>query len=82
MSLQDKLDAYKKEFVKKVPADVLELMHGATEALRASGILDQTVKVGAKAPDFELQNIDDQPLALGHLLSKGSVVLGFYRGRW
>ncbi len=82
MKLQDKLDAYKKGFLKKVPEDALSIMKQATEDLRNSGIMDQTVKVGQKAPDFELKNVDGKDVVLRELLKKGMVVLGFYRGRW
>jgi len=82
MKLQEKLDAYKKGFLKKVPEDALSIMQRATEDLRSSGIMDQTVKVGQKAPDFELKNVDGKDVALSELLKKGTVVLGFYRGRW
>jgi cytochrome oxidase Cu insertion factor (SCO1/SenC/PrrC family) len=82
MKLQEKLDAYKKGFLKKVPEDALSIMERATEDLRNSGIMDQTVKVGQKAPDFELKNMDGKDVVLSELLKKGTVVLGFYRGRW
>ncbi len=82
MKLQDKLDAYKKGFLKKVPEDALSIMKQATEDLRNSGIMDQTVKVGQKAPDFELKNVDGKNVVLSELLKKGPVVLGFYRGKW
>ncbi len=82
MKLQEKLDAYKKGFLKKVPEDALSIMKRSTEDLRNSGIMDQTVKVGRKAPDFELKNVDGKDVVLSELLKKGTVVLGFYRGRW
>ena len=82
MTLQDKLDAYKSDFVKKVPPEALEIMHRATEDLRNSGIMASCVKAGDRAPDFNLKNQNGQPVALEDLLKAGPVVLGFYRGRW
>lgn len=82
MKLQEKLDAHKNAFVKKVPAEVLAVMQRAKDELADSGIMERTIKVGDPAPDFTLTNTDGKPLALGSLLDKGSVVLGFYRGRW
>ena len=82
MKLQEKLDAYKKGFLKKVPEDALSIMKQATEDLKNSGIMEQTVKVGQKAPDFELENVDGKNVVLSELLKKGPVVLGFYRGKW
>lgn len=82
MTLQESMDAFKKDFEGKVPKEALEVMHRTTEDLRNSGILEQTVKVGDKAPDFTLRNTKGEEVSLGDLLSKGPVVLGFYRGRW
>lgn len=82
MRLQERLDAHRKGFEAKAPKDVLEIMHRATEDLRKSGILEGAVKDGDKAPDFSLRNTSGQEITLTHLLSKGPVVLGFYRGRW
>ena len=82
MNLQEKLDAYKKDFQKKVPAAALELMHRTTDELRNSGILKETVKPGDRAPDFNLKNADNRDVALGDLLKEGKVILSFYRGSW
>jgi peroxiredoxin len=49
---------------------------------RDSGILEQTVKVGDRAPDFSLTNADGQEFRLQELLSEGPIVLSFYRGKW
>jgi hypothetical protein len=82
MKLQEKLDAYKKDFVAQVPEAALAVMHRAAEDLQHSGILEQTVQVGDIAPDFRLKDIHGDEVALVDLLAKGPVVLGFYRGRW
>jgi peroxiredoxin len=50
--------------------------------VRASGILDRVLKVGARAPEFTLPNTEDVPVSLGALLAKGPVVVSFFRGRW
>ena len=82
MTLQERLDAYKSDFVKKVPEDALAVMLRATADLQNSGIIERAVKVGDVAPDFTLDNMNGEPMALSDLLDKGTVVLGFYRGRW
>lgn len=40
------------------------------------------LKVGAKAPDFILNNAFGKPVGLASALKKGPVVLVFYRGAW
>ena len=82
MKLQDRLDAFRKEMESQIPKEALGIMHRATEELQNSGILDRTVKVRDKAPDFTLKNTNGQEVGLSQLLEKGPVVLGFYRGRW
>ncbi len=82
MGLQEKLDAYKKDFVAKAPQAALDVMHRATEDLRQSGILLNTVQVGQVAPDFALKNTENKTIALNDLLDRGPVVLSFYRGIW
>ena len=82
MKLQDKLDDLKKDFEAKAPKEVLKVMHRATDDLRKSGILDRAISVGDKAPEFTLKNTREQEVNLSQLLSKGPIVLGFFRGRW
>ena len=82
MKLQEKLDAYKKSFLEKAPADAVAVMNRATRDLANSGILEKAVKVGDCAPDFTLENTDSENVSLSGLLLKGPVVLTFYRGKW
>jgi len=82
MKLQEKMDAYKKGMQAKAPKEALEIMHRATETLRNSGILERAVKVGDKAPAFGLENTSGDIVSLDSLLSKGPLVLAFYRGKW
>jgi len=82
MKLQEKMDAYKKEMQSQAPGEALDIMHQATETLRKSGILDQVVKVGDKAPAFSLENTSGDVISMTGLLSRGPLVLSFYRGKW
>lgn len=80
--LQAKLDAFKKDFEAKVPEQALQTMRRATEELRNSGILDNTIRVGEKLPDFSLQNQDGTLITSEQLLGKGPLVISFFRGSW
>ena len=40
------------------------------------------VKVGDKAPDFTLENIDGKKISLSGFAGKKNLVLVFYRGHW
>jgi hypothetical protein len=48
----------------------------------AQTTLRQALKIGDKAPEFALPNGDGKPVALAELLSRGPVVVVFYRGYW
>lgn len=82
MNLQDKLNRLNESNKAKMPKEALEIMHRAMEGLKTSGILDRTVKIGQKAPDFTLLNTENQEVNLYTLLAKKPVVLSWYRGKW
>ena len=82
MSLQDKLDEVKKEFESSAPAEALTIMHRATEDLRNSGIMDRILKVGDTATGIMLPDVQGQMVSSSDLLSKGPLVISFYRGVW
>jgi peroxiredoxin len=87
MSLQDRLDAFKADFVSgKLPvkpsAERLAAMSRATAELIASGQARRALKAGHRAPEFTLDDPDGKPVASRDLLAKGPLVLSFYRGVW
>jgi AhpC/TSA family len=82
MSLQEKLDAYKRDFEQKLPPEKSAIMHRATEDLRRSGIVDRVLKVGDTAPDFVLPNVKGEKVSSAELRKSGPLVVTFYRGVW
>lgn len=87
MSLQDKLDAFKASFESggppyHAPAAVHEPMRRATAELIASGAANLALKIGDKAPAFELDDADGHRVSSAQLLERGPLVLTFYRGFW
>jgi len=82
MSLQEKLDALKKEFEAVAPPEALAVMHRATDDLANSGIMERILKAGDRAPGFTLPNQQGQMVSSSELLGKGPLVLSFYRGEW
>ncbi|MDX2453500.1 MAG: redoxin domain-containing protein [Desulfosarcina sp.] len=82
MTLKEKIDAYKEGFKKKAPQEAQEIMHRATNDLKNSPQMRNSIKVGDMAPDFKLKNTGNTDVALSDLLDRGPVVLSFYRGRW
>ena len=87
MSLQAKLDAFKADFQAgkppyNVPPAVIETMLRATADLKASGLAERALKVGAVAPAFELKDADGATIRSSELLMRGPLVVSFYRGVW
>ena len=82
MSLSTELQAFRVEFMGKVPATIRDAMTKADITLAASGITERALKAGATAPDFILPDVQGNKVQLSTLLSKGPVVLSFYRGGW
>ncbi len=66
----------------RMPADTVATMDAATEQLRASGLVERSLAVGAPAPDFTLPDASGTEVTLSTLLGEGPVVLSFYRGGW
>ncbi len=81
-SLASQLKEFQNGFIPKVSPDVVETMSKATADLASSGIVDNSLKVGEKAPDFELPDPTGKRVKLSALLANGPVVLNFYRGEW
>ncbi|MCA1930436.1 peroxiredoxin-like family protein [Rheinheimera sp.] len=82
MSLSTELNAFRAEFMEKVPTAIREAMTTADLALAASGITERALKAGAMAPDFILPDVHGNKVQLSTLLAKGPVVVSFYRGGW
>jgi hypothetical protein len=86
-SLQERLDEFKKSFESgappyNAPREAIETMHRATAELKATGIEEQALKVGDRAPSFTLFNQDHVQVASVDLLRQGPVVISFFRGHW
>lgn len=80
--LQAELQRLQDENLAQLPPETVAAMRKATMELVASGIADQTLKEGEKAPDFSLPNAVGKEVRLYGLLAAGPVVATFYRGAW
>ena len=80
--LSKQLKNYQAGFLEKAPQAAVETMSKATADLEKSGIVNNSLKVGEKAPDFELPAPTGKQVKLSALLKNGPVVLNFYRGEW
>jgi hypothetical protein len=86
-SLQERLDEFKKSFESgappyNAPHEAIEKMHRATDELKASGIEQHALKVGDRAPSFTLFDQDHVQVSSNELLTRGPLVVSFFRGHW
>jgi hypothetical protein len=87
VTLQSRLDEFNGTFESgappyKAPQETIEKMHRATADLKASGIEQQALKVGDRAPSFTLFNQDHIEVSSSGLLRQGPLVISFFRGHW
>jgi peroxiredoxin len=75
--------AERKDLIAKyVPAETQAIHAQAVAELKARRLAAGVLPVGAKAPDFELQDHDGKIVSSRDLLAHGRLVLCFIRGRW
>lgn len=65
-----------------VKPDQVAIMHKFDDELRATGILQNVPRPGAKFPEFLLKNQDTQAVSLTKILERGPVIVSFFRGMW
>lgn len=82
-TLSSKLEAAAAEFHAKVPAAVSEIVNGAVEDAKKkfAGPVD-VIKAGEAFPSFTLPNAVGTPVSSSELLTKGPLLVTFYRGNW
>jgi peroxiredoxin len=66
----------------QAPAPVLASIDESLAALARSGLTDRALRRGDLAPDFALPDATGAMVELRQLLSRGPLVLSFYRGAW
>lgn len=79
--LKEKTDAKIAEGRKKNP----EFMKGVDDVINQAKAFQEgqkAIKIGEKAPDFELPDALGVTVSLANLLKNGPVVVTFYRGSW
>jgi peroxiredoxin len=75
--------AERKELIAKyVPAETQAVHARAVAELKQQRVAANILSIGAKIPDFQLQDHDGKTISSSDLLAKGRLVLCFIRGRW
>ena len=79
--LKEQTDA-KIEAGRKANPDFMKGVDDIISKAKAFQQGEHAIKIGAKAPIFELPNPQGKTISLTSLLNKGPVVITFYRGSW
>jgi peroxiredoxin len=75
--------AERKELISKYVPPEIQAIHARTiTELKQRGISDRALAVGLKAPAFEPSDHNGKLVSSADLLSKGRLVICFFRGRW
>ena len=80
--VKKELEEFQENVAKRFPADRLKLYEDGVVEVKKMGVVEKALKVGDKAPDFELPDADGKPVRLSSLLQEGPVVVTWYRGAW
>jgi hypothetical protein len=78
MSLKGQLQEF--DASRKRPLEVMAIIRRGIDDVRESGAAG--LSAGERAPDFALPNQRGEMVRLSDRLSRGPVVLNFYRGVW
>ena len=81
-SLVERLAALRAEKEAARDPAVNAVLDRSTAELQAAGLAGRALGVGDPAPHFARPDTTGATVRLGPLLSRGPVVLSFFRGRW
>ena len=82
MSLKVECEAVIQQFTNDLPQEVMDSLTGFIGRLVESGLAENAINVGDKAPEFNLPDIHGNQTKLSDLLKQGPVVINYYRGGW
>jgi peroxiredoxin len=80
--VRKELDEFRENALKKTSPERLRAYEQGIDEVRKSGVTEKALKVGDKAPDFELPNAAGKKIKLSDLTARGPVVITWYRGGW
>lgn len=81
-SLREIFAERKDRIAKYVPAPALDTHARVVADLKAQGLAAKSIAAGRTAPEFTLANHDGNSVSSSDMLSRGRLVLCFFRGRW
>jgi peroxiredoxin len=81
VSLRDQLDEQWRRSRERSP-EIRKAYETLVADLRKSGLVERALKAGDTMPEFELPNVEGTLVSSADLLTRGPLVLSFFRGGW
>lgn len=81
-TLKERLDDMREASAEKIPADAAAVMKRATADLAESGQVEAALGVGDALPAFALPDSTGATVRSSEVLSRGPLILTFFRGHW
>jgi peroxiredoxin len=81
-SLREILAERKELIAKYVPAETQAIHARAIGELKQNDLAEKILPIGSPAPQFTLNDHNGKPVSSADLLTKGRLIVIFYRGRW
>lgn len=81
-SLRDIYAERKQLIARYVPQETQAVHARVISELKAGRIAERVLRVGSRAPSFELNDHNGKPVSSTQLLTTGLLVICFFRGRW
>jgi peroxiredoxin len=81
-SLREIFAERKEKIAQYVPAETQVVHQRVIAELRSQGLAANALAAGEKAPPFTLPDQNAKPICSDDLLSRGRLVVCFFRGRW
>jgi peroxiredoxin len=81
-TLKEDLDQRRTMMRRLVPAATQAINDRAIEEFRQAALAQKALKVGDRAPEFTLLDVNGKPVGSAGLLARGPLIVTFIRGRW
>lgn len=81
-SLAQQIEALQEQIASQLPATISQAFEASISSLKKQGLEEKSLQVGDKFPDFSLTNSKSESVTLTQQLSKGQVLIAFFRGSW
>jgi peroxiredoxin len=81
-TLGEELEERRLNMRRFVPKETQAINDRAVEELQTAKLTDRALKLGDRAPEFVLPDVNGHPVSATALLAQGPLIVSFIRGRW